>query len=550
MMEPPSPVFTRGLPDLVPARMLAEFAYCPRLGYLMWVQGEWADNLETEEGRYVHRKADQPEGPKAEIHTRSLHLSSESLGLTAVVDVVEREGNRVRPVEYKRGKKPPLPEGAYEPERVQLCAQGLLLRERGYECHEGLLYYAASHERVRIRFTPELEGRTLGLLSEMRARLAEAAIPEPLEDSPKCPRCSLVGICLPEEVRFLTRAGTVRPIAVADPARFPLVVQEPGATVRLDHDRLVAEAKGKELASVGFERVSQVVLMGLVHVTTGALQQCLSRGVPVVFLSGSGWFYGLARGLSHKNVELRARQFAAASDGRFALALARSLVAAKIANARVLLRRNGAPPEDVLDAMAVSVRQAEESPDEESLLAVEGQGARLYFSAFATMLKEGKALGERFDFEGRHRRPPTDPVNALLSFAYTLLTKDWAVTLESAGFDPMMGYYHKPRYGRPALALDLMEPFRPVIADSVVITALNNGEIGPEDFYEREGAVLLKPEARKRFVGAYERRLLQEIQHPLFGYAATYRRIFEIQARLLARLLFGEIPSYPAFKVR
>ncbi len=538
------------LPDLIPARMLNEFAYCPRLCYLMWVQGEWADNLETVEGKHVHRKADEPEGPRAEVHTRSLHLSSEAMGLTAVVDVVEREGARVRPVEYKRGKTPLLPEGAYEPERVQLCSQGLLLQERGYECHEGLIYYAASHERVRIRFTPELEARTRELLADMRARLSQGAIPEPLEDSPKCPRCSLVGICLPEEVRFLTRAGTVRPIAVADPALYPFVVQEPGATIRVDHERLVAEAKGKELASVGFERISQVVVMGIVHLTTAALQQCMSRGVPVVFLSGSGWFYGMARGLSHKNVELRARQFAAAADGRFALALAKSLVAAKIANARVLLRRNGGPSQDVLDAMAAAARQADETDNAETLLAVEGLGARLYFSGFATMLKDGKALGQRFDFEGRTRRPPTDPVNALLSFAYTLLAKDWAVILESVGFDPMMGYYHKPRYGRPALALDLMEPFRPVIADSVVISALNNGEVGADDFFEREGAVLLKPEARKRFVGAYERRLMQEIQHPLFGYAATYRRIFEIQARLLGRLLFGEIPSYPSFRVR
>ena len=538
------------VPELIPARMLNEFAYCPRLAYLMWVQGEWADNLETVEGRHVHRKADEPEGPRAEVHTRSLHLSSESLGLTAVVDVVEREGDRVRPVEYKRGKPPLLPEGAYEPDRVQLCAQGLLLRERGYECHEGLVYYAASRERVRIRFTPDLENRTLELVAEMREVLSRQTIPPPLEDSPKCPRCSLVGICLPEEVRFLTRAGSVRPIAVADPALYPFVVQEPGATIRVDRDRLVAEAKGKELASAGFERVSQVVVMGIVHVTTAALQQCMSRGVPVVFLSGSGWFYGMTRGLSHRNVELRARQFAAASDGRFALALAKSLVAAKIANARVLLRRNGEPSQDLLDAMASAARQADEADNAESLLAIEGQGARLYFSAFATMLKDGKALGDRFDFEGRHRRPPTDPVNALLSFAYTLLTKDWTVTLESVGFDPMMGYYHKPRYGRPALALDLMEPFRPVIADSVVISVINNGEIRAEDFFEREGAVLLKAEARKRFVGAYERRLMQEIQHPLFGYAATYRRIFEIQARLLGRLLLGEIPSYPSFKIR
>ena len=166
--------------------MVAEYCYCPRLAYLMWVQGEWADNVETAEGTHVHRRVDKPEGPRAEVHTRSLHLSSETLGLTAVVDVVEREGDRVRPVEYKRGKPPLLPEGAYEPERVQLCAQGLLLRERGYTCHEGILYYAASRERVRIRFTPDLENRTLELVAEMREVLSRQTIPPPLEDSPKC----------------------------------------------------------------------------------------------------------------------------------------------------------------------------------------------------------------------------------------------------------------------------------------------------------------------------------------------------------------------------
>ncbi len=165
------------------------------------------------------------------------------------------------------------------------------------------------------------------------------------------------------------------------------------------------------------------------------------------------------------------------------------------------------------------------------------------------MLKSPGELPE-FRLEGRNKRPPTDPINALLSFTYTLLVKDWTVCLYSVGFDPMMGLYHRPRYGKPALALDMMEPFRPVIADSVVVGVINNGEITPDDFVDQMGGVLLAPPARKRLVAAYERRMAQEIVHPIFGYACTYRRIFEIQARLLGRYLLREIPDYPAFEIR
>lgn len=221
----------RAIPPLVPARMLNEFAYCPRLAWLEWVQGEWEESSDTVEGQRIHRRVAQPEGPRAVLHQRSVQLSSESLHLTAIIDLIESEGKRVRPVEYKKGKKPPVAGGAWEPEKVQLCAQGLLLREQGYECHEGVLYFAASRERVRVRFTTQLVEKTLGYVRELRMALERGVIPAPLEDSPKCPRCSLVSICLPEEVNFLKRGGEVRPIAVSDRGTHPLVVQEPrGAT--------------------------------------------------------------------------------------------------------------------------------------------------------------------------------------------------------------------------------------------------------------------------------------------------------------------------------
>jgi len=155
-----------------------------------------------------------------------------------------------------------------------------------------------------------------------------------------------------------------------------------------------------------------------------------------------------------------------------------------------------------------------------------------------------------FDFVGRNRRPPKDPVNALLSFAYAMLTREWHIALSSTGLDPYRGFFHQARFGRPSLALDMMEPFRPLVADSSVLTAINNGEVRGTDFIRSAGACALSDGGRKRFIAAFERRMSQEITHPLFGYPLSYRRLFEVQARLLIRHLGGEIHSYPNFVTR
>ena len=187
----------------------------------------------------------------------------------------------------------------------------------------------------------------------------------------------------------------------------------------------------------------------------------------------------------------------------------------------------------------------------EQLLGIEGTAAREYFAHFALRFKVAEG-GETpaFELTSRNRRPPRDPVNALLSFLYALLSKEMVVTLVGVGFDPYLGFYHQPRYGRPALALDLMEEFRPLVADSVAIGLINNGELRPADFITRAGAVALTDSGRRRVIDAYERRLETLVTHPRFGYAVSYRRIFEVQARLLARFLLGEIATYPAFCTR
>jgi len=559
----PFPELSGDLP-LLPARMVNEYQYCPRLAYLEWVQGEWAESSDTVEGRHAHRRVDKPGGDlpdpaEAEagerIHARSITLSSNRLGLIAKMDLVEGEGDRVTPVDYKRGKRPHVPQGAYEPERVQLCVQGLILEEHGYRCDEGVLYFAEGRERVRIAFDDELRALTRNAIDGLRLIAAGGRIPPPLEDSPKCPRCSLAGICLPDEVNFLKKEQTPpRPLAVAREDALPVYVQARSAKVAKKGETLEISVEDKVVQTARLIEVSQLVLMGNIYVTTPTLHELMTREIPVSWHSFGGWFMGHTVGTGHKNVEIRTAQYRASFDDAACLRIAKGLVVAKIQNQRTLLRRNWKSadrPDDLLESFQHDVLQAQRARGLADLLGAEGQGAARYFRHFAEMLsRDGDCASMSFEFTTRNRRPPTDPVNALLSYAYSLLARTWSTTLTAVGFDPYRGFYHQPRYGRPALALDMMEPFRPLLADSSVIQAINNGEVRPTDFISAAGSVALIPDGRKRFIGTFERRLAQEVTHPLFGYKLSYRRLLELQARLLARHLLGEIDDYPNFTTR
>ena len=549
---------------LLPARMVNEYQYCPRLAYLEWVQGEWADSADTVEGRAHHRRTDRKGGglPPADeleehekLHARSLTLSSNRLGLIAKMDLVEAEDGSVTPVDYKRGKRPHTARGAWDPERVQVCVQGLILREHGYTCSEGVLYFVASRERVRVEFDAELIGQTIDAIGGLRAIAEGGETPPPLEDSPKCPRCSLVSICLPDEVNYLKREQTQpRPLSVRRDEALPMYVQANGVRIGKKGETLVVSDRDQTLQSARLIDISQLVLMGNVSLSTPALHELMRREIPVSFHSYGGWFLGHSVGTGHKNVELRTAQYRASFDERRCLHLARRIVSTKIRNSRTFLRRNwrnGERPDHVLELLKEDAWRAERADDLPSLLGLEGTAAARYFRVFNGMLqREGDERALTFDFETRNRRPPTDPVNALLSYAYALLTRLWTVTVSAVGLDAYRGFYHQPRYGRPALALDLMESFRPIVADSSVIQAINNGEVRPSDFVSAAGSVNLTPEGRKRFIGTFERRLAQEVTHPLFGYRLSYRRLLEVQARLLARYLLGDIPDYPDFRTR
>ena len=553
-------VSSADVPDLVPARMVNEYAYCPRLFYLEWVQARFVDNADTVEGTYQHRNVDKVEGrvplpgegDLPDTGARSVMVSSSHLGLVGRIDLLEGEGGTVQPVDYKHGVAPDTPERSWEPERMQLCVLGLMLRDAGYQCESGVLYFVESRERVSVPFTEELVERAHVLVGELRTVAGRDVAPAPLVRSPKCPRCSLVGICLPDEHNLLL-ARSERPprrLVPSNQEGRPLYVTEPGSTVGVSGGRFEVTHKAERIRSVRMIDVSQVCAYGNVQVTTQALRECFAREIPLCYFSTGGWLQGIAEGLPSKHVELRRKQVVMAAQG--GLAVARMFIAGKIRNSRTFLRRNGRPaPPEVLESLARLAESAAGAESAATLLGLEGAAARLYFQALPTMLRPEIAMpGQPFAFDGRNRRPPTDPVNCLLSYVYALLVKDLVATTWAVGMDPYLGLFHRPRFGRPALALDLAEEFRPLVADSVVVNLINNGEIRPSHFVIRAGGVSLTPDGRRTVLASYERRLDVEVTHPVFRYKVSYRRVFEVQARILAAHLIGELPSYTAFTTR
>jgi CRISPR-associated exonuclease Cas4/CRISPR-associated protein Cas1 len=561
-LELHAPAATAETP-LVPVRMVNEWVYCPRLAFLEWVDQEWADSGDTEEGRRAHVRVDAGGGKlpspgqtdeRPDFAARSVTLASEALGIIAKMDLIEGEDGTVTPVDTKKGKRPHVAEGAYEPERVQVCAQALILEDSGYKVEEGAIWYAGSRERVRIALDQELRAKTRAAISALRLAAAAGRLPPPLVDSPKCTKCSLAGVCLPDEVTFFRRGLAPRPLNPSANTALPLYVQEPGARVTKSGEVLVVETE-KQKTEVAIGDVSELVLHGPISLTTPALGALLREEIPVTYASSGGWVLGHTVSTGHRNVAIRIAQYRAAFDERRCLAFARSLVAAKVKNSRVLLRRNFKAGDETerdaaLEALARLADRAVHAPTEPELLGIEGEAAARYFRLFTTMFGDTARDFPEFAFDKRTRRPPADPVNAMLSLGYAMLTRTWLTTLSAVGLDPYLGFYHRPRFGRPALALDMMEPFRPILADSSVIQVVNNGEVKADGFLASGPAVNLKPHARRAFISAYERRLDQEVTHPVFGYRVSMRRLIEVQARLLARYLSGEIDEYPHYLVR
>ena len=318
-------------------------------------------------------------------------------------------------------------------------------------------------------------------------------------------------------------------------------------------------------------KIDEVMVLGEITLTASALHLLLERDIEITFLGRYGQFKGRLSPPFSKNSLLRMAQYRAHQDMVKRCELARRFVIGKLTNQRQrLLRYNRSQAERevsrAIDQLAASIETLErlslqrvsvprllasgDNPVEgtplEAILGIEGAGSAAYFRCFGKLLTNR----EQWPFPGRVNRPPTDPVNSLLSFGYSLLTNKVASAVQMVGFDHFVGYLHSSFYGRPALALDLVEEFRPVIVDSVVLNILNHRILASNDFVVELGAYRLKPEKRTVLFTKLEERLNEEVSHPIFGYKTTYRRCIELQVRLLAKFLTGEIDEYPPFLAR
>ena len=318
-------------------------------------------------------------------------------------------------------------------------------------------------------------------------------------------------------------------------------------------------------------KIDEVVVLGEVTLTASAVHLLLERDIEITYLSHFGQFKGRLSPPFSKNAVLRLAQYRAHQDMVKRCELARRFVIGKLTNQRTMLQRyqrrqSDAEMRQVIEQMSTLLHQLAALPLDqarvahrltsgdnriagtplETILGMEGAGSAAYFRCFGKLLSDPR----QWPFPGRVKRPPTDPVNALLSFGYALLTNKVASAVQLVGFDHFVGYLHSSFYGRPSLALDLVEEFRPIIVDSVVLTMLNKRMLTLNDFVVELGAYRLKDERRKVFFTHFEERLNEEVSHPLFGYKATYRRCLELQVRLLAKVLTGEIDEYPPLLIK
>lgn len=336
-----------------------------------------------------------------------------------------------------------------------------------------------------------------------------------------------------------------------------LFVTTDGAYLKKDGQSVVVRVNKETRLRVPLHHLDGIVTFGAIGASPALLAECGRLGISVSFLSMYGKFLARVTGFTSGNVLLRRTQYRWADIDENCLRIAKSIVCGKIANARTVLQRAArdypdAPQQELLDRTVTRLRHTiddvERAASAETLLGLEGDAAKAYFAVFNSMIV---AQQDDFRMEGRTRRPPMDNVNALLSFLYSILAHDARSACETVGLDPAVGFFHRDRPGRPGLALDLMEEFRPFIVDRLVLSLINRRQINAKGFIRQEaGGVTMDDATRKTVLVAYQERKQDEVVHPFLNEKTSVGLLVHVQARLLARHLRGELDGYPAFIAR
>lgn len=527
---------------------VAEWLYCPRSFWYEVHNGRRKARNEHVEAGFLEDQAridrHLRKAPDKSIH-KAVHLVSPRLGLRGQVDAVWEQAGSLLPVEYRHGQSP-----GTETDRAVILLLAIMLEESsGQEIPKARLFFLKDRQHVDLEVNTEARHWALDAVHKARAEIKRASIPEnPLK--PQCQGCSWYPQCCPD----MTAKGVSETVKVLPRRRFDrvLYVDEPQAKVRQRASTLVVTKEKKTLMSIGMETIDQLALVGRsTHITTPALRKILDHGIEVVLLTRFGRYQGRLVSERFRNPALQRAQHRRSSDPAFCLETSRAIVSAKIHNQCIQIQRlaRRSKDSDTLTKLRKHMRtrqsQALLADSLDSLRGHEGLASRHYFQALRNVVEESG-----LDFPKRQRRPPRDPFNALLSFCYAMLTKDVEAAISVVGLNPCLGLFHSEVYGRPALALDLMEEFRPVIADAVALRLIRQKILKPTHFEESFAGVFLNAGGRKKLYQAWEHRMNEELAHPSLKTKFSLRRTLEVQARLLSKVFEGSLPAYQALKIR
>lgn len=543
--------------EFIPIRMLNEYLYCPRLFYLMHVKGLYDESADTITGSAQHarkrnRQTKHEEIPWPDSIVNSLILSDEELGITGKFDGIYQTNDEVIPVEDKKSSSPlnnnsfiveglELSGEVWNNDQIQLAAQCLLLLANGYSCSKAYIYYRGNNKKITLAFDENLKHAADIIIKKAHLASKSESLPLPLMQSDKCFRCSLNQICLPDETQCIKKQiEKPRKIMVGRDDAGIIYAVTAGTYITKKDDSLVVCIPDEDERQIPLKDISHVCVQGNCQITTQAIHALAKSGITINYLSAGGWLEAITTSPVSKNISLRKKQFEYFDNNSFIKELSRNIVVAKISNQRTLLRRNLDSSKGCLERLSELINRLESAQSIDTIRGLEGAAANIYWNHFPLLLSDIS----NFDMTSRNKRPPKDPVNALLSYGYTLLVRDFYSAIISVGLDPMMGFYHKIVAGRPALSLDLMEAFRPLIVDSTVLRVINSGIIKNDDFLMLSGCCQMKLAAKKKWIQAYESRVDELITHPQFEYRISYRRIFHLESRILSRVLEGEFDKY------
>ena len=548
----------KGVPELIPVRRIHNYIYCPRLMYFQFVENIFIPDAAVIDGETTHRRVEVPPAcdfpdeianSNAEM-LRSVALESSELGIVGVIDLLKKneDGCTWTLYDYKRGSAARDTAGkpcAKEADEVQVQMYILLATPHHFSITRGMVYYA--EEKRCVEVVQSRDEKALQALIDAVRRVAAGDLPPPLEADNRCLFCSMNQVCLPEESLYWKKQRKIlhppqKPPFAENSAGEVLIVQNPRAWVSKNGDVFVVSVSGEKVSSHPIHSLQCMFIYGAAQLSIQAVCSCLTEGIQVGFFSPAGKFIGRLDTLAISGLDSRRGQYKITESEEHCIKIARSMIQAKIANQRILLMRNGRNINAaVLGEMANLRKKAVRAMTWEELLGIEGRAAALYFENFPAMITKDVFAQS---FRNRNRRPPQDPINAMLSIGYSILSSELTGICAVVGLDPACGLLHTPRFGRPALALDIMEEFRPLIVDSVVLSVVNRGAVEWEDFIFSSQGCSLRKSAHQAFWMAYARRMNEELIHPAFHYRMSYRRLLEVQVRQLWRIFRGDISSY------